>query len=336
MSKSIQPTLASTIAEKLGCDIHGRRDLEVSVVSSLFDADETSITFDESVARKVTNTVGCVVARQPLSYAKTTIIAAHPRQTFARLLRHYVSVKTRQPLIHPTAVIDSAARIGKNVSIEAHAVIGEHAVCEEGTVIAAGVVIEGPARIGKNTQIGANTVIHCDTEIGQDCHIAANVTLGSRGFGYDFTPQGWEHFPQIGRLIIGNQVDIGPHTVIDRGALSDSVIKDGVKIGAHTMLGHGIHVGEHTFIAGYVGIAGSVNIGCYCIIGGGSLFKDQVNICDKVMLAGGSSVGASITKPGQYSSASFCMPASDWRKHQVILRKMAQERLDERENNKKQ
>ena len=207
------------------------------------------------------------------------------------------------PGIHPTAII------GKNCEIEASASIGPYCVIGQGVVI------------GEKTRLYANVVLYHKVKIGKRCLLHSGVVVGSDGFGNANEKGVWHKIHQLGTVIIGNDVEIGANTTIDRGAIGDTVIGDGVKLDNQIQIGHNVHIGAHTAIAGCTGIAGSTKIGRYCMIGGGVGITGHIEITDGVIISGKSAVGKSITKPGMYASSIPAMPFRTWGR---ILVRLAQ------------
>ncbi len=217
-----------------------------------------------------------------------------------------------------SATIDASATIGANVVIEAGAVID--AEC----VVGAGCVIGEGACIGRGTTLFPNVTVTADCMIGSDCRVQPGAVIGSEGFGYAPSPTGWVRINQVGRVVIGDRVEIGANTTIDRGAIEDTIIEDGVILDNQIQVAHNVRIGKHTAIAGCVGIAGSTRIGERCRIGGKSAIVGHLNIADNVTITAASFVTRSIDEPGVFSSGMPQQESAVWRRNVARL-----SRLDE-------
>ncbi len=216
--------------------------------------------------------------------------------------------------IHPTAILGKNCLIGQNVSIGPFCVIGHHCQIGDNTCIEANSVLSDDVVLGSDGYVYPNVTIYHDVQIGDRFVIHSGAVIGSDGFGMIREPQGWQTIPHLGSVIIGHDVVIGASTTIDRGALDDTVIENGVKLDNQIQIAHGVVIGENTVIAGCVGIGGSTRIGKNCLIGGAAGFSDNVVIGDNVIFTGMSQVTKSIHKPGVYSSGTGIQPQKEWRK----------------------
>ena len=196
-------------------------------------------------------------------------------------------------------VIDAGADIGPNVVLGANCVIGER------------------CRIGAGTRLHASVVLYRDVTIGEHCTLHANAVLGADGFGFAPSPEGWQKIHQLGGVRIGNRVEIGACTTIDRGALEDTVVEDGAIIDNLVQIAHNCHIGKNTAIAGCTGLAGSTIIGANCTLAGGVGVVGHVEICDNVHITGMTMVTKSITEPGSYSSGTPMASTRDWKRSAV-------------------
>ncbi|MBP3194879.1 MAG: UDP-3-O-(3-hydroxymyristoyl)glucosamine N-acyltransferase [Cardiobacteriaceae bacterium] len=220
-------------------------------------------------------------------------------------------------IISPTAKIAANAEIAAGVVIESEAEIGANTRIEPQAYVAKGV------KIGENCRIGAGVRILSGTKIGNNCNILSNAVIGERGFGNSFENGRWIALPQLGGVVIGNDVEIGAGTMVDRGAVGDTIISDGVKLDNLIQVAHNVEIGEHTAIAGCTVIAGSVKIGAYCVIGGAVVINGHISICDKTVIYGHSSIAKSINKAGAYGSYFPAMPDREWKRFIVNLKNMA-------------
>jgi len=232
------------------------------------------------------------------------------------------------PGIHPDAVVGPGAVIAPGARIGALAWIGPGARIGDGTLIAEGCYIGENVNIGLDCRLYPRVTVYHDCVIGDRVVMHSGVVIGADGFGYAPEDGRWLKIPQIGRVMIGDDVDIGANTTIDRGALDDTVIEEGVKLDNQIQIGHNCRIGAHTGIAGCVGIAGSTVIGRHCMIGGAAMIGGHLEIADRVIISGGTAVPSSVTKAGQYTSLYPLVPHREWLKMTVQLRNI--ERLAER------
>jgi UDP-3-O-[3-hydroxymyristoyl] glucosamine N-acyltransferase len=219
-----------------------------------------------------------------------------------------------KPGAHPTAVVNQAATVAATASIGAYSVIEEQAVVEDHVFVGAGCYLGPRTRIGRSSTLVAQVVVSHDCAIGEQCIVHPGVVIGSEGFGYVSDGERWIKIPQLGRVRIGNEVEIGANTTIDRGALDDTIIADGVKLDNLTQIAHNVRIGEHTAMAAQVGIAGSTRVGERCTIGGQAGIIDNLEIADRVHITAGSLVTSSIKEAGAYSSSLKAQPAGKWRR----------------------
>lgn len=282
------------LAEKLGCRLAGDGSITVTSVSSMQSATSESLVFVED-AKQVDAALGsraaAVIAGQfaaAINAAqKPIVISAQPRLTFARAAR-LLRDPDSDRFIHPEAIVPTSAKIGKNVAAGPRAILGEHVKIGDETTIGAGSVIGDNATIGTHCRIDANVTIYPRTTLGNRVIVQAGAVLGSEGFGYvrDSETGRYEQFPQIGRLIIEDDVEIGANSTIDRGALDETRIRRGTKIDNLVHIGHNVQIGENVVIAAQTGLSGSAVIEDNVIIGG------QVGIADHVRIEAGAILGA--------------------------------------------
>lgn len=222
--------------------------------------------------------------------------------------------------IHPSAVIDSTAKLSANVIVGPQAVIGKGCVIEENCVIGAGCVIENNVRIGARSHIHPLAFIGHDCELGEECEVKPHAVIGGEGFGYATDVKNLKHHrvTHFGRVILGDRVHIGSGTTVDRGTFSDSKIGDDAKIDNLCHFGHNIEIGHGTIITGGVVVAGSVKIGSACVIGGGTSIAGHLEIVDQVQIGGRSGVTKSITSPGAYGGHPL-QPLKDYLRTQSSL-----------------
>jgi UDP-3-O-[3-hydroxymyristoyl] glucosamine N-acyltransferase len=244
------------------------------------------------------------------------LIMKNPYLGFAKAAQlFYHTPPLTPPGIHPTAVIGQRCLIDKHVNIGAYTVIGDHVHIQTGTTIGAHSVIGQHVTVGKNCFIHANTTIEHHVIIKNRVIIHSGAVIGSDGFGMAPDEQGkWVNIPQQGKVILGDDVDIGANTTIDRGTLEDTVIDEGVKIDNLVQVAHNVHIGAHTAIAACTGIAGSTTIGKHCILAGAARISGHLTIADQVIITAMSGVSKSIDKPGIYSSHFSAEPHMQWQR----------------------
>lgn len=230
------------------------------------------------------------------------IISSNPYLTYAQIAGRFRDQTMCTPGIHPTAIIHESAQVDTSASIGPYVVIGRNSKIGAQVVLGPHCVVEDNASIGEGSVLDAYVLVCQRVTIGKRVRMGAKAIIGDEGFGFANHQGQWVKVPQLGSTEIGDDVDIGAMTTIDRGALENTVIGNGVKLDNNIQIGHNVKIGAHTIIAGCVGIAGSAEIGKHCMIGGGALINGHLSICDKVVIAGGTGVEKSITEPGMYSS----------------------------------
>lgn len=252
------------------------------------------------------------------------IISRNPYYTYAKIAAYFDESPANDEVgIHPTAQVHSDCHIHPSVFIGPHCVIGKGTQIAEKARIGAGTIIGEHVEIGAETQLDAKVTIYRKVRIGKRSRIASGVVIGSDGFGFANQKGQWHKVPQLGSVCIGDDVDIGANTTIDRGAVEDTVIEDGVKLDNLIQVGHNVVIGAHTIIAGCVAIAGSTTIGKHCMIGGATCFAGHISICDKVMITGMSAVTKSIKEPGIYSSGIVgVVPNEEFRKNNARFHRL--------------
>ena len=302
-------TLAE-LARLTATELVGDGSFEVTELASLHRATPTSLSFLSNDARraelKIPEQVLLSYHVQLLKDISRGLISADPYRTYAELsvLFDERGLPFAQG-IHTTAVIDETAVIADDVSIGPNSVIGRDVV------------------IGAGSVIGPNVTIYPNTQIGLDCLVGAATVIGYDGFGFAKSPDGWIKIRQLGGVVIGDDVEIGAGCTVDRGALDDTLIEDGVKLDNQVHIAHGCRIGMRTAMAGYVALAGGTVIGCDVTVGGMTGFTGHLSVCDKVHIGANALVTQSITVPGAYlGGAGGVMKADDWRKSAVRFRQL--------------
>lgn len=318
------PLMLSDIATRTGSELVGN-DCEIDNVADISQAGKGQLAFINNAKYlddlKATHASAIILTKNWLSACKVSaLVTDNPRLVFARaavLLNpetETVSGIADSALISPDADIHPTAVIEDNVVIRSGCVIGEH------VHIGVACVLEPDVTIGKKTRLFANVTVQKNCVIGDNCILHSGVVIGTDGFGFIKDGEAYLKIPQLGRVIIGNDVDIGANTTVDRGALLDTVISDGVKLDNQIQVAHNVEIGKHTVISAYTGIAGSTKIGENCLIGGGVGIRDNITIADNTVVTGRTFVSSSIREPGVYSSSVLVDTNQSWKRNVMRFR----------------
>jgi len=305
------PFTLAQIASRLGGRIAGDPEILISQVGSLERAGRGQIAFlsNPKYRSKLAATRASAVILAADAEAHTAlprIICDNPYAYFARVSQLFNPRTTQPEGVHPSATVAPSAQLGARLSVGAGCVVGDGVAIGEDSCLYPGVVVYPGCRIG------ARAIIHSGAVIGAD------------GFGIANEGGHWVKIPQIGAVLIGDDVEIGANTTIDRGALEDTVIESGVKLDNQIQIGHNCRVGAHTAIAGCVAVAGSADIGSHCTIGAGALILGHLSICDHVHVSADTVISHSIRKPGTYTGM---FPADDnaaWARNTAVVRHLAE------------
>jgi UDP-3-O-[3-hydroxymyristoyl] glucosamine N-acyltransferase len=306
------PFTLQQIAQRLGGRVVGESGILIRQVGSLERATREQITFLSSskLKAKLAETRASAVILAPGNEKLTglpRIVADNPYAYFARVSQLFNPVVT-QSGIHPSAVIAPSVKLGRNVSLGAGCVVGENVVIGDDSCLYPRVVLY------PGCTIGARVVIH------------AGAVIGADGFGLAPENGRWVKIPQIGGVRIGDDVEIGANTTIDRGALDDTVIEEGVKLDNQVQVGHNVRIGAHSAVAGCVGIAGSARIGRHVTIGGAAMIHGHIEIADHVHVSAGTLISRSLTKPGTYTGIYPFDEHDAWKRNAARLRRLAKEK----------
>lgn len=324
-------TSAGALSELLGGELIGDPDLPLSRIGSLLGADADTVSFLSNpryASQLSQSAAGCVIVapaqREAVVQRPSAIVCADPYLAFARLTQWWAA-QTRplqRPGIHASAVVDPRAVVDPSAHIGPLVVVGARAR------IGAGAVIEAHAVIGDDAQVGAGTRLHARVVLGERCVIGSRgilhsgVVIGADGFGFAPHQGRWEKIEQLGAVRMGDDVEIGANSCVDRGALEDTVLEDGVKLDNLVQIAHNVHVGAHTAMAGCVGVAGSARIGRHCTVGGGAIVLGHLELVDHVHISAATVVSRSIHKPGQYSGVFPFDDNASWEKNAATLRQL--------------
>jgi UDP-3-O-[3-hydroxymyristoyl] glucosamine N-acyltransferase len=326
-------TRLDKLVERLGGQLIGDADTKVSGIAPLDAADPSHITFlsNPKLRSQAAQTKAAALilsaaddAVVSASYKGARIVTNNPYAYFARVAQLFVE-QHAEPItpgihssasVHPDAQIAPGACIGPHVTVDAGAVIADKVMIDAGCFVGSG------CRIGAGTHFFANVTFHAGSEIGERGILHSGAVIGADGFGFANENGAWIKIPQTGRVVIGDDVEIGANTTIDRGALADTIIEDGVKLDNQIQIGHNCHIGAHTAMAGCVGVAGSAKIGKYCTFGGAAMVLGHLTIVDNVHISSGSMVSRSILEPGQYTGFYPLAKNAEWEKSAAIVRNL--------------
>ncbi|HXR00178.1 MAG TPA: UDP-3-O-(3-hydroxymyristoyl)glucosamine N-acyltransferase [Pseudomonas sp.] len=315
------------LAEFLGATLRGPADKEITGLATLQEASHDQVSFlaNPQYRKFLATTHAAAVLLKPADaegYAGDALLIADPYLAYARISHLFDPKPKAAAGIHPTAVV------ARDAVVDPAASVGAFVVIESGARIAAGVTIGAHCFVGARSVIGEGgwlaprVTLYHDVRIGQRVVIQSGAVLGGEGFGFANEKGVWQKIAQIGGVTIGDDVEIGVNTAIDRGAMDDTRIGNGVKLDNQIQIAHNVQVGDHTAMAACVGISGSARIGKHCMLAGGVGLVGHIDICDGVFITGMTMVTRSITEPGSYSSGTAMQPAAEWRKSAARIRQL--------------
>jgi len=315
------------LAVRFGCELRGDPEVCVDGVSSLQEARAGTVSFlaNPRNLKHLADTRAAAVILDAVSAAACPVpalVAGNPYATYARIARFLHPEPAFQGGRHPGAVIEAGAEVDPSAWIAAGCFIGRGVRIGARTFVGPGAVILDDAIIGADCHLVARVTVCHGVRIGNRCVFAPGAVIGADGFGHAPDVDGYVKVPQLGTVVLGDDVDVGANTTIDRGTLGDTVVEDGVKIDNLVMVAHNVRVGAHTVIAAMVGIAGSARIGRRCMLGGQSGIVGHLEICDDVALTGKTMVSRSITKPGVYSGQLPADEARSFRRNSARFQKL--------------
>ncbi len=326
-------TLA-TIAREVDGQLEGDPDFLVDALRGIDTACSSSLTFYTGRSghqNKSQTEAGAVILKSEHSelFSTNRIIVDDPYLAYARVSGLFVQKNNRTGGISEHALVSEHAAIADGVCIGPFSVIGDKAVIQHGVKIGSGVSIGDETVINTGTMIEDRVVMMGSVEIGRDCVISSGAVIGSCGFGYARDGNNWQRIEQLGGVRIGDRVDVGANTTIDRGSLDDTVIEDGVKLDNQIQIAHNVKIGKNTAIAGCVGIAGSACIGANCRIGGRAAILGHLEIADNVVILANTLVSKSILEAGEYASMIPAQSSTVWRKNLAVLRRLGRTETNE-------
>lgn len=309
---------AGELASKLNLELRGDADYPLEGVCSLANGRANHLTFlgDKRYAKHLATTeAGAIIIRESEAdqCSAVCMLAENPQLAFARAAALFDPERPPESGVHPSASVEESATIDSSASIGPQVSIGRNVQIGADVVIGPGCVVGDDVVIGAGSRLIANVTVIGRAQLGERVTILPSAIIGARGFGLvqdenkNFLP-----VPQLGRVVIGDDVEIGASTTVDRGAIDDTIIEKGCKIDNQIHIGHNCRIGQNTVIAGWSAVAGSTHIGKGCLIAGGVGIADNLSICDGVMVTGMTMVSGDITEPGVYSSGWGAIPRKDW------------------------
>lgn len=318
----------SDLSARFGLVLRGDGARQIEAVGTLQDAGPRHVAFLANPAYRkqlpVTRAGAVILKEADAPDCPTNcLLATDPYLAYARLAALFDPRPVPAAGVHPTAAVAASARLGRDVSIGAHAVIGETCEIGDGCAIGPGSVLEANCRLGEACRLHANVSLGYGTRLGKRVIVHPGAVIGADGFGIAFAGDHWEKVPQLGAVVIGDDCEIGANSCIDRGAVGDTVLEEDVRIDNLCQIGHNVHIGAHTAIAGNSGVAGSARIGRYCLLGGGAGVIGHVELADRTTIAAGSNLFKGVAESGQTWSGQFpAQPIREWQRNLARLRKL--------------
>jgi UDP-3-O-[3-hydroxymyristoyl] glucosamine N-acyltransferase len=315
------------LAAEFGCELDGDPTLVVNRVGTLANAAPDAVTFLANSHYRAqlgaTRAAAVILApRDREACPVASLVHPEPYLTYARIAASLHPPATAVAGVHSSAVVAASARVAPSAQVDAHAVLGSDCTVEDDAVIGAGTVLGEHVHVGKGTRLGPRVTLLDRVRIGARCIVHPGAVIGADGFGFAPDRGTWHKIPQVGSVVIGDDVEIGANTTIDRGAIDDTVIEDGVKLDNLVQIAHNARIGAHTIMAAMSGVAGSTKVGKRCMIGGGVVMINSLDICDDVVFTFRSIVTRSVDEPGTYSGHLPAEEAGLWRKNAARFRKL--------------
>jgi UDP-3-O-[3-hydroxymyristoyl] glucosamine N-acyltransferase len=313
------PASLGELATEFGCDLIGDPETRVDCVATLANASPESVSFLANPAYrdalKGTRAAAVVLTEADAGICPVAaLIAGDPYVIYARIAQVLHPLASFEPGVHASAVIAESAKISDSAHISANVVIGEDCIVSERVFIGPGAILGSRISIGNDSRVLDNATLYQDVRIGERTIIHPNAVIGADGFGHARDESGWIKIPQIGGVVIGDDVEIGSNTAVDRGAIDDTVIEDGVRLDNLVQIGHNAHIGAHTAMIGPSAIAGSTTIGKRCMISGLAGASGHLRVCDDVILTTQAVATKDVKEPGVYSATFGCEKDSVWKR----------------------
>lgn len=321
------PATLAELAARFDCELRGDADLVVETVGTLSGAGDNAITFlaNPLYRERLAGTRAAAIILEEKFEADCPVAALltpNPYATYARIARFLHPQAVPEPGVHPSAIVADDAVVPDSAQVCAQAVVGPKSQLGESVVVGPGCLIGAGVRIGADTRLIARVTVLDRVIVGDRCVLHPGVVVGGDGFGFAQDDGAWLRVPQLGTVVVGNDVNIGANTTIDRGTIEDTVIEDGVILDNLIQIGHNVRIGAHTAMAALCGIAGSTVIGERCMIAGATVIVGHLTLCDDVTVTFHSTVTRSITTPGAYSGGLPADEASHWRRNAARFRSL--------------
>jgi UDP-3-O-[3-hydroxymyristoyl] glucosamine N-acyltransferase len=323
------PIKLGELAAQFDCELVGDPDRIIDNVAGLQNAGPTSLSFLSNPKFRSqlagTQAAAVVVRAEDVDDSPTaSLVSDNPYADYARMATvihpspRYAAGVDASAAVAATAEVSPTAHIAANVSIGERSIIGDNVYVGPGTVIGC------DCSVGDDCRLVASATLVRDVKLGLRCILHPGVVIGADGFGNAMTPEGWVKVPQLGGVRIGNDVEIGANSTVDCGAIEDTVIEDGVRIDNLCHIGHNVHIGAHTAVAGMSGISGSATIGKRCMLAGQSGIVGHIKICDDVVVSGKAVISKDITEPGVYAGTFTAEPVGEWNRKVARFRRLGQ------------
>jgi len=321
------PATLGELAARFGCEFDGNPNVVVTRVGTLAAAPSDAITFlaNSLYRAQLAGTRAAAVILAPRDRGAcpvASLVHSEPYLIYARVAAFLHPPPAVVPGVHASAVVAPDAGVARTAQIDAQAVVGSGCTIGEGVQIGAGAVLAANVSVGAGTRIGPRVALLERVRVGARCIVHAGAVIGADGFGFAPDHGAWQKIPQVGTVVIGDDVEIGANTTIDRGTIDDTVIEDGVKLDNLVQIAHNVRLGAHTIMAAMSGVAGSTKVGKRCMIGGGVVMINQLTICDDVLFTFRSIVTRSVDEPGTYSGHLPAEEAGVWRRNAARFRKL--------------
>ena len=317
------------LAVECGCELVGDPAKLVSRVATLANATPDSLSFlaNKAYRAQLASTTAGAVVLQP-EHAElcpvAALIHADPYLAYARIAATLHPDPEIEPGIHPAACVDPAADVDSGAQVSANATVEAGAIVEGGAFIGPGAVVGPGCRVGRDSRLLANSTLVRDVTLGKRCIVHPGAVIGSDGFGNAMGESGWIKVPQVGGVRIGDDVEIGSNSTIDRGAIDDTVIEDGVRIDNLVQIAHNVRIGAHTALAAMAGVSGSTVIGKRCMLAGQAGIVGHIRICDDVVVGGATMISKDIVEPGFYTGSFPAEKDREWKRKVARFRRLGE------------
>lgn len=310
------------LAETLGAELVGDARCVITRLNTLQDAGDGELAFlaNSAYRRYLASTKASAVILSPAEaagFVGNALVVPNPYLAFARLSKQFDDGYARASGIHGSAVIDASANVHPLAWVGEHVVVNQGAVIGENAYLGSGTVVGSHSVVGAGSYLHANVTLYHGVSIGQNCIIHSGAVIGADGFGFAPDKGQWVKIHQLGGVEIGNNVEIGANTTIDRGALGNTIIGNGVIIDNLVQIAHNVHIGDYSALAGCSAVSGSTKIGRHCVIAGGAGLVGHIELCDRVTVTAMSMITKSIDVPGVYSSGTPFQQNAQWKKNAI-------------------